>query len=632
MMDTSQRTSISTSVGKQSITPAESANEAFAAFGERLGKFAHKVDSGNTIFPVEAVFKDAASLVRDHPEKRQDVITAITKSLNMPASQVGPAIDDAIERFEYKETVGDLGLAPAVVADYEISDILPSTVASRINQECAQTGSRPLASALLLLTAMGALLGSRVQLRSGKKTRTPVPGNLNTVITGNSSADKSVTADPIVEQMKKLNEAEEVKLMQALAFISDSDDDATKQKAAKAKLYANRKEYYVHLSSFSPEAVTKHVTNQEPRAGFLLHRDEASGLFAYKRWIGGAQSSFGGGAGDSSTDEFSEMIMDGMSKALDFRSSRVSDDKERRARNQTLSISGCLQNKYLNGLFDFGIDQKGWTARWIFVRAVTAEGNRSSQRLSGVSPVGSFMEERLIPFVTSIRPTLKSGEASSIDLEFSQDDGAQDAYDEIWEDIRQQAEGLAEKGIEPAFVTYCRKGPVRVVKFALLIHILESLEGARSEFKQVPTEVVAPESQTLDQVRIGMCNTFKSAEKRVNLPVSHETLQKAIALEKMILKEHQEVSMDAHAAQFEIQKAVEQTEALGLLSTVLKAIQKEGCIVEADLKKKIRTSKLKSSEITKQIEELARRGCITRTPQPKPAKSYLLEYVKGLRS
>ena len=468
---------------------------------------------------------------------------------------------------------------------------------------------------MVFLTAISALIGSRVTLFSGKKNRDGVPCNLNTVITGDSSADKSVCSNPIVKEMNELCKSEEHKLCDLLADNKKSQKDAQEKKEAELKLRQNLSTYYYPLTSFSPESITKHICNQEPRAGILIHRDEMSGLFQYKKWSGGSGST---NENTGVMDEFQSAIMDGHYKALHIQSSRVSDDKEKKARDKTLSVSGCLQNRYLSSLFNFGIDSDGQTARWIFVRARAPEDlYAQTQRLSKVSPIGRFMEERAIPFLTGIRPqSLDPNTAGSIVLEF--DDEALTAYEEIWERI-QVAAGLMEKqGIEPAFAKFRLKGQIRIVNFALLLHLLDAMEGARTEY------VDATPTNPFAEIKF-------NGQQRIDSPISLDVLKRAINLEKLMLREYQYVVEDAISASFAVEKAHENTEERGRLGAVLNYIMQEGVVNEADLKKKIRTRSLSSKEISRIVLDLARRGCIERIKLPAPSRTFQLAYVKTIR-
>ena len=561
---------------------------------------------------LDDIYAKAADAIANNPEKKQEIIHRVMTKLELRGgyAQVSNAIQEITLRREYLEEQGQVQLAPAVKIDFNLDDLVPTTTAEAITRECKQSGVRPLGSLLIMFGAIGALVGSRIQLISGMKNRTPVPPNLNVGITGDSSADKSATSDPVADEMERLFKSEDLKLIDLIRLNKKSNKDAQEKKDEEVRLKSNRRDYYYPLSSFSPEAVTKLIANQEPRAGVLIHRDEASGLFQYKRWGGAGSNKM---SGDSADDEFSEMIMSGQAKALSFRSSRVSDDKEKVARQQTLSITGCLQNKYLQQLFDFGIDQKGWTARWIFVRAsVDDEPSIRSERMEKDSPLGSYIRNNLIPFFTSIKETAKDGTVIPIDLQFDVD--AQSLYSDYWEQVKDETKEMFDKGIEPAYATYRRKGQLRVLKFALLIHLLECSKGAHKQrVEATPDHPFAEYSYCLD---------------RVKQDISYSTLLKAITLENLVLKEYQAVADDAFAAQFEVEKAVEQSEQYSQRAAVLKALRREHAITEAALKPKIRSRSLPSSKISEHLQWLIERGCISESPD---GRTRLLTYVKEMR-
>ena len=560
---------------------------------------------------LDAIYEKAADVIAASPERKQEVIQTLNNKLQLGGyAQVNQALLDVTLRREAEEDNDQIKLAPAVKVQCSIEDVVPTTTADAIIRECKQSGVRPIGSLMMLLGATGSLVGSRVQLISGKKNRTPVPPNLNVLITGDSSEDKSATGDPVADSMKALFDTEEEKLKEELRLIKKSNKDAADKKEAEQTLRSNRTDYYYPLTSFSPEAVTKLVCNQQPHAGVLIYRDEASGLFNYKRWGGNNSSSM---AGDLADDEFIEMIMSGQAKAQDFRSSRVSDDKEKIARKQTLSVIGCLQNKYLSQMFDFGIDKKGWTARWLFVRASDdLEASLPSTRMEKTSPIGQYLSQVLSPFLTSIKEKAQDGTILPINLQFETD--AQSLYDDQWEQIKNETKEMLDKGIEPAYAVFRRKGQLRILKFALLIHLLECSKGAHQQrVEATPDHPFAEYRYCLD---------------RVKQDISYATLLKAIMLEQLVLKEYQAVTENAFASQFEVERAVEQSEQYSQRAAVLKALRREVSITEAALKPKIRSRSLPSSKISEHLAWLIQCGCISAEPS---GRTRLLTYVKEMR-
>lgn len=601
------------------ISPVINSNEltgrdAVKDFQRKVSDFANSnsaTQQPSAIYSVSAIYKHAANIIASHPEQRADVLQAITASLpNLSYSQVSVAVEAESKLIEEQDSFYNLSLAPSVKAVFTLDDILPSTLASVIEQDCAQTGARDIATALMLMTSAASLVGSKVEIMSGVQ-RKPVPPNLYFFITGNSSKNKSIACEPIVTAMTALSEAKEREIAEKIDAINKSNDDALTKKEKIAKVQQNRQDFFWEVGSFSPEAVSKVLFRQEQRAGFLIHRDEASGLFHYKRWSGGAGAM--SNAGDSSTDEFSNILITGWNQSLKVKSIRVADDKDRSARDQSLSISGCLQNKYLSEFLDFAIDNNGWTSRWVFVRANDGTTEKKKAPLDRVSPIAAFMQERLIPFLTSIRTVNLAGENSSTTLTFDPD--AQEEYSQFHSRVDLEAERLHETNTEPAYATYLKKGQVRVLKFALLIHLFEALKGARKvEVAATPDHPFAEE-------------TFNWKEN-VCKGVTLETLQKAIKLEYWIRQEYQHISEDACSASYLAEHALEKQIELDKLRSVLTAVRNVGSIRENELKTKIRSRNLSSSEITKQLKELARRGCITRTPI---GRTNELNYVKSIR-
>jgi len=600
---------------EMTISTSTSAQEAYLEFRNNVIAHAEKNKSVGAAIPVARLYQDAAELILQYPEKRADILQAITASIpSVTYTQVKQSVDETIASIESTDNQRDIELAKAVQAEFDISDILPSTVASVIQKDCAQTGARDLATAMLLMTASASLIGSRVEIVSGVQ-RAPFPANIYYFITGDSSTNKSVACEPVVAAMEELASRSAIEIAQEIEAINKGTLDGPAKKEAITKVQQNRRDYFWEVGSFSPESVSKTVFRQEPRAGFLIHRDEASGLFHYKRWSGGANA-MAGSAGDSSTDEFSNLLITGWGKSLKSKSIRVADEKDREARDQTLSISGCLQNKYLSEFLDFAIDNNGWTGRWIFIRASTGDLSKTRTSLERVSPITDFMERRLIPFLSGIRPMTGDGKPGQVILRF--DDEAQDFYNDFHTSVTLEVEGLRERGIEPAYSSYLMKGQGRVLKFALLLHLFEALKSARQV--EVPA---TPEHPFVE--------TAYNWEKYVDTPVSFETLKRAVNLEYLVRKEYQSVSEDACTSKFLVEQAAEKQGELDKMRSVLAAIKKVGSIKEKELKTKIRTRSLSSKDITDQVVELAARGCISRQPVAKPGRTNLLTFVKSLR-
>ena len=592
---------------------------AYIAFTTKLADYAQKlnvddgIDKNNRVFLLQPIYKHAAEVVYQFPQLKNDCVQAIIKILpgGLNYIQVNSAIENALVEIETKEDSNAVRLAPAVVADFDIQELLPSTIASVIQRDCAQTNARELSSVLMLMVAVGSLLGSRAQLLSGVK-RKPMPPNLYYLLTGNSSTNKTVAMSPIVDAMTELQEETYKEYADRKEAIKKSNEEAPRKKEAVEKLDQNKADHFYEVSSFSPEGLAKVLFSQKQRAGLHVHRDEASGLFSYKRWSGGGGNA--GSAGDSSTDLFSNLLITGHTQSLKNRSFRVSNDKDLHAQDQTISISGCLQDKYLQEILDFGIDNNGWTARWIMCRANAGEGFKPAREVERASPIGNLMHERVIPFCLSVNKLNKeTNQTEALVLEF--DDEAKVAYRNMHDALNQQAMSLEAQGIEPAYCSYLRKGQVRILKFALILHVLDRMKDAHVEYKK-PT-VNHPYAE------YGYAGT-----ERINQPVSLDTLQQAQRLDQMLLKEYQEIAMCAFTAKQDFERAAETQEQLQKITSVLGAIQKYGSIREVELKTKLRTRKLSSKQIGEIVKDLVLQECVTSTPD---GKSFLLTYEKSLR-
>ena len=593
---------------------------AYLAFTDKLSTHANTLqrecagsEKKDILFRLEPIYVAAAELIMQFPQLKNDVVQAIIKLLpgGLGYVQVNNAIDVKITELEEQEANQSVKLAPSVQADFEIEELLPSTIASVIRRDCGQTNARELATMLMLMVSVGSLLGSRVQLLSGVK-RKPMPPNLYFLVTGNSSTNKTVGMAPVVDAMTALQEDTYREYAQRKEAIQKSSDEQPRKKEALEKLERNKADHFYEVSSFSPEGLAKILFSQNQRAGLHVHRDEASGLFSYKKWSGGGGSA--GSAGDSSTDLFSNILITGHTQSLKNRSFRVASEKDLHAKDQTISISGCLQDKYLQEILDFGIDNNGWTARWVMCRANAGDGFKPAREVERSSPIGSYMHERIIPFCLSVCPVNKdTQEIESLELEFSED--AKAAYRNMHDSLNQTALALEQQGIEPAYCSYLRKGQVRILKFALILHVLDRMKDAHVETK--------PATKAHPYVEYGFAGT-----KRVDTPVEIETLLRAQRLDQMLLKEYQEIATCAFTAKQDFERAHETQEQLQKITSVIGAIQRQGTIRETDLKTKLRTRKLSNKQITEIVRDLIQQQCISAVPD---GKSFLLSYEKSLR-
>ena len=610
----------STTMAKNKATSLLDHKTAYLAFTNRLTDYAKKIerecgaaDKKDMLFQLEPVYVIAAELVTQYPQLKNDAVQAIIKLLpgGLTYVQVNNAIDQNIQDLEEKEASRSVKLAPAVQADFEVDDLVPSTIAAVIHKDCSQTNARELATLLMLMVSVGSLLGSRVQILSGVK-RKPMPPNLYFLVTGNSSTNKTVGMAPVVDAMTALQEDTYREYAQKKEMIKKSAEEAPRKKEQLEQLERDKTDHFYEVSSFSPEGLAKILFSQDQRAGLHVHRDEASGLFAYKRWSGGGGNA--GSAGDSSTDLFSNILITGHTQSLKNRSFRVASEKDMHARDQTISISGCLQDKYLQEILDFGIDNNGWTARWIMCRANAGDGFKPAREVERTSPIGSYMHDRIIPFCLSICPTDKeTKEITSLELEF--EDDARVAYRNMHDGMNQMALAMEQEGIEPAYCSYVRKGQVRILKFALILHVLDRMKDAHIEKK--------PATAAHPYVEYGYAGT-----ERVNAPISLETLMRAQRLEQLLLKEYQEIATCAFTAKQDFERAAETQEQLQKITSVLGAVQRQGSIRETDLKTKLRTRKLSSKQIGEIVRDLVQQGCVDAQPD---GKSFLLTYVKSLR-
>ena len=159
--------------------------------------------------------------------------------------------------------------------------------------------------------------------------------------------------------------------------------------------------------------------------------------------------------------------------------------------------------------------------------------------------------------------------------------------------------------------------PVRIAKFALIIHTHAQLQGANATPCDFGYEY--DDSQPV----------FTNANQRVNQPISLETVRQAINTEMEMRKQRLEVADLCRAAPAKREAALidglEQTR----MESVLQKVKEQGPITTKRLKCLLnRKLKMTPPMIGDILSTLIKRGCISATKQ---GRTELLDWIKGIR-
>ena len=535
-------------------------------------------------------------------------------------SFVSSEIED--EKEEYKTQLGQVltQLAEPIHTKFDIADLMPQGIAGIIEASSKRTNSDPIATTMALASVTASLLGSKVRVSTGIHDSAPLSANINVWLAGDSSTGKSKITKKLIKPLSGVNAREHKRIEKEIKRIKQEGSlDAEQKKAEIEKLKSNRNDVLAELLDFSEQGFAKLVSKQAPLAGVHLHQDEGGDLMGCERYSGNGKRSTDNKA---QSGLFRKMIMQNMTEPLSGSGAKVDDDRSVTFREQVIGITANIQLHFVPDLIDLDEDAWGWGSRHILVQ-VKQLSNDLPKAPKDRDPLTSYMIERLIPFCQSINPpTLRECDSAGmpvnyIVVDFNEHDGAQAEYEDFVHQTDMEIKAKEEHSVESAHVSYLKKTPVRLAKFALIIHTHAQLQGAK---------VTPPE---FDYVFDDHQPAFSNANQRINQSISLATVKEAINLEMEMRKQRLEVADLCRAAPAKREAALidglEQTR----MESVLQKVKEQGPITTKRLKALLnRKLKMTRPMIGDILSTLIERGCISATKQ---GRTELLDWIKGIR-
>jgi len=616
------------------------------------GKFEH---GDNSDYRKDQFIDILSRFVNEYPEAENEAFHYGAEFLSTTVERLKKQVEAYIlERDARLQSVTVIeGMAPLADNEYGVDDLVCKSVARRINASASRTSGDPFAHLIALLPVMGALLGSNVRVYSGIRDG-HLPLTFRALLVANSSEEKSVTTKKVTGPLQSIERANRAAIEAALAEINkqttikNDDGDEVRlspedKKAMKKEVTSNQHAVFFDSKSFSGEAAIKKVANQKSKAGLLLFKDEASDLLQHENY--GAKTK---GSTSQTTGLMKTTIMTSQTEPLYGSYDRVNEENGGTFEGQTLNVLGNIQLHFLPNIIDFQEDSHGWGSRWLLCRAKRSEGVPVAQVLSGVDPLNSFVNNRLIPFLMGITPT-DATEVNEQGLPVDYillgfDAPGQELYrrfvDATKLRISQERKGEAH---EAAYLTWLDKSSVRIPQIAALLHILELLEGKQIDVPRTAASDIKPD-ETNNHLVISTFNsneafkpdrrerkTFDDVFGRGWLNISEENVHRAIRMEEMLGDEFLKISDQATVAVRIRQSALINTELRTDLNFVLKRLEDKGDILQSAFKSSLRGGRLNlpGPELQGRIEELVDRGCIKRWKQDN--KTYIT-YLKPLRN
>lgn len=584
----------------------------------------------------------ADQFIGSHPKYSDYVVEFLCEYYNRQRHEVLKSIADAGDQSsDFKQTKDAIArLADKAVSKATIADVFPAPLADILERSSDKTNTNPWVEGAAALVATAALIGSRVMIQTKFKSRKPLPGNFNLDICGDSSASKSISTDKVMDALKEVRKDFYLDQQAALEGLNQNNQlDDAKRKEEKQKVINNRQEILMTPDSFSAEALIKDICKQGSRSGVVLHLDEGSNMLQNEQYAGSGSSS--GNSSGSTNGLYKQMVLKAQLNPLDGPAlQRVDPERGGYYRNQTFSSSANIQMAFLPKIFAFDEDSHGWTSRHVFVEAGPKIKDSGYEILDEEDELYVFMEERLIPFMQSLKPAPIVGpngkiiDEGFVVLEFDTD--AQHIYHEYCKALLTQAESLARDSIEPAWATYLKKGSIRVGKFALLLHLISEIKGAQRT-DTVTGEILDEQDYDLESLGFNFNDekrstlTFQNALKRIKRPINCETVRRAINLEIFFQSEFQKISDICRAAPAVKQAAIEDGKKYQRCQIVLNKLKEQdlGQAKESDLKKCLKGRQgLTNKEITNCIVLCTELGCIERV---KTGQTFQLKYIKPIR-
>ena len=508
--------------------------------------------------------------------------------------------------------------APIIHADFDLTDLLPSTVAGVIHKSSMRSQSDPVALTMMLLTATGGLLGSKVRVNTNGGD--PLAGNLYLWLVGDTSTKKSKIAKKIMSPLYGVKSRAMKQLQEAIKTVRKSESAPEEKKDQIEELKNNQRIEYFESIDISEQGLIKAVYKQAPLQGLQIHLDEGSDFFnGADRYSGNKTTS-----GAAKTSLLRNLLTIGWTHPL--RGSGAKADEERCIdfEEQTFSLTANIQQQFVSQILDIEEDSYGFAARHDVV-LVTASDERITHESKELDPASEFMNDRLIPFCQSIQlsrtqKTDDTGNRIRYTLcEFESE--AQQLYNDYVHKVMAEAADYQRQEIEPAFSVYLKKVGVRLGKLALLQHILEVTEGAKRDVIEYDFD-------------FDSSITFSSANKRIEKPISKKAMQRAINCCITLCKHRQLVNDSTCSAPMKREAQLIRSDLQKKMAHVLDKLH--NLCIEYGLQRRSvfiantkGTKGMSRSELDEIINTLIRRGCIKETKQ---GRALMLEWFKPLRS
>lgn len=506
--------------------------------------------------------------------------------------------------------------APTISADFNLDQLLPSTVARTIKQSSSRSQSDPIALTMMLITTTGGLLGSKVRVQT--QYGNPLAGNLYLWLVGDTSSKKSKIAKKIMSPLYGVKNRAIKQLQEEIKNIKKSESTPEEKKDQIEELKNNQHIEYFESIDISEQGLIKAIFKQAPLQGLQIHLDEGSDLFnGVERYSGNKT-----GSSVAKTGLLRNLLLTGWSDPL--RGSGAKADEERCIdfEEQTLTLTANIQQQFVTQILDIEEDSQGFAARHdvVLVRASNQTMARESKE---IDPASEFMINRLIPFCHSIQLSKKqetddTGNRVKYEVcEFSLE--AQELYDEYICRVSEEAEANERQEIEPAYTAYLKKVGIRLGKLALIQHILEVIEGAKRDTTGFDFD---------ESIQ------FNGANKRINTPISKQAMKRAINCCITLCKQRQLVVDSTRSAPMKRESQLQLGELQKKMSHVLDKLANLCIEYGPQLRNKFvantkGTKGMSRNEVKEIIEILISRDCIQETKQ---GRAVLLEWVKPLRT
>ena len=568
----------------------------------------------------EEAITASAKFVASNPKSQPKVVGLLSEHYNVSSVEVSKQLDlqgeQRVEGYRFEEALNFL--AGGVAADFTVDEILPGHLAHVIDESCKASNTDWKSAVFLLLATTSGLTGNRVVCVSPRSHK---PISLTTMVLncGDSSACKDITSDKIMGPMT--GQARLAKLVREAELAeAKKNQDSDQRKAEEQRISKNRTDVLCQGLSFSAESLVFEVSNRAANGGFHIHQREGSDFLACERWGSGqSQNSSGPGL-------LRKTLMEAWDGPLDGEYIRQNSDKCASFNGQSMSLTLNCQMRFVPEIVDFDEDGLGWTSRLLVVLAQELDATLSPKKRQGIDPLSQYVTERLIPFTQGIE-LRKSNQVSTtgfamdyVQLELDQWDGAESRYESFCNETKEEIRQSEERGVEPAYLSFLKKTPVRIMKFASLLHIFQVIEG-----KQIPKAGKVFDYQTYKP----SCDV--NGELVKNGGISIQTFERAIKLELIARNQYQVVADRCSTAPAKRDERKEVGENLTLARVLLDKLKRYGEINERQFKDKVKNKKTTRPQISACLDELVKQGNVARRPvEGKPG--YLLSFIKDIRT